>query len=256
MSELQTENGHNILDSISNINGIRFRAFRAVDDKSSCERYLEGHQHVLKVFDIAHITSAKPVWMDNPNCYIIMVESLFGEKVYGGARIQIADGTNPLPVEDAVREIDDNIHKLVEEKTKEGTGELCGLWNSREVAGMGIGSIFLGRTSISIVNQLNIKSLFALCAPATLRNCLKSGFEVERSLGNNGSFYYPKIDLIATALIMNDPIGLSKTLPSERECIMELRDSPNHMKVEETLKGKITVEYELSIEKGKLKKAM
>ncbi len=244
------------MDSANEVKELRFRAFRAVDDRQSCERYLEGHQHVLKVFDIAHITSAKPIWMDNPNCYIIMLESLYSDRVYGGARIQIADGVHPLPIEDAIANLDRNVSRLVSEKSLDGTGELCGLWNSREVAGYGLGSIFLGRTSISVINQLNIKSLFALCAPATLRNCLKSGFEIERSLGNKGAFYYPKSDLIATALLMNDPIGLSKTLPSEREFILDLRNSPNQLKVETTLKGPLAIEYDLSISKNKLKQAI
>lgn len=245
-----------ILDSANEINALKFRAFRAVDDRLACERYLEGHQHVLKVFDIAHITSAKPVWIDNPNCYIIMLESLYGDKVYGGARIQIADGIHSLPIEDAIAGLDDNVTQLIAEKSREGTGELCGLWNSREVAGYGLGSIFLGRTSIAVVSQLNINSLFALCAPATLRNCLKSGFEIERSLGNRGAFNYPKSDLIATALIMNDPIGLSKTLPSEREFILDLRNTPNQLRVETTLRGSLSIEYDLSINKNKLKQAI
>ncbi len=245
-----------ILDSANEIKALKFRAFRAVDDRLSCERYLEGHQHVLKVFDIAHITSAKPVWLDNPNCYIIMLESLYGDKVYGGARIQIADGIHSLPIEDAIAELDSNVTQLVAEKSQGGTGELCGLWNSREVAGYGLGSIFLGRTSIAVVSQLNINSLFALCAPATLRNCLKSGFEIERSLGDRGAFNYPKSDLIATALLMNDPIGLSKTLPSEREFILDLRNTPNQLKVETTLRGPLSIEYDLSINKNKLKQAI
>lgn len=244
------------MDSANEIKALKFRAFRAVDDRLSCEKYLEGHQHVLKVFDIAHITSAKPVWLDNPNCYIIMLESLYGDKVYGGARIQIADGIHSLPIEDAVAGLDNNVTQLVTEKSLGGTGELCGLWNSREVAGFGLGSIFLGRTSIAVVSQLNINSLFALCAPATLRNCLKSGFEIERSLGNRGAFNYPKNDLIATALLMNDPIGLSKTLPTEREFILDLRNTPNQLKVETTLRGPLSIEYDLAINKNKLKQAI
>jgi hypothetical protein len=239
------------LESINQIGDIRFRAFRAIEDRTSCERYFDGHQKVLKIFDIAHITSAKPVWMDNPNCYLVMAESLCGEKIYGGARVQVADGTHPLPIEDAVGDIDKKIFPLVVEKTKGGTGELCGLWNSREVAGMGIGSIFLGRTSISIVNQLRLTSLFALCAPATLRNCLRSGFEVERSLGNSGSFYYPKLDLIATALLINDAIALPTANEFERQSILDLRKEPRQIKEENLSKGPVTVSYDLIIKQLK-----
>lgn len=208
------------------------KAFRAPDDVEACQRYVEGHSKVLRIYGITMITSAKAVWIDDPNTYVIIVESENGEKIFGGARIQVADGTFQLPIEDALSKFDPNIHTLVKELIPNGTGELCGLWNSREVAGLGIGSIYLSRVGVVIAMQLKLNTLFALCAPATVKNSNRVGFLVDERLGDKGTFYYPKEGLVATAVFLNDVLTLSTANPEERERILELRSFPVQRKNE------------------------
>jgi hypothetical protein len=230
---------------------IKIRVFRAIDDIESCQRYVEGHIRVLKVYGITMITSAKTEWFYDPNTYVIIAESEDGEKVFGGARIQIANTNFPLPIETAVQELDGSIHELVNRLSKNGgTGELCGLWNSREVAGYGLGSIYLGRVGVAIATSLNLSSLFALCAPATVKNCIQVGFKVETSLGNDGLFYYPKDDLLATAVLLNDTVQLSSADPYERECIFDLRSNPIQTKIEQGIKKPFTLIYQLKISRA------
>src|SRR3546814_16772702 len=96
-----------------------------------------------------------------------------------------------------------------------GTCELCGLWNSREVAGMGIGSFILARVGAVISSQLPLKSIFVLCAPVTVRMGKRVGAVVEKELGNEGMFFYPKDDLIATAMRLRNVYDLSHADRSE-----------------------------------------
>ena len=208
------------------------KAFRAVDDIAACQRYIEGHQKVLRIYGIAMITSAKAIWLDDPDTYVILVESENSEKTYGGARIQVASGVFPLPVEDALTKFDSNIHGFVKDLIPGGTGELCGLWNSREVAGYGIGSIYLSRVGVTIAMQLGLNTLFALCAPVTVKNAMRVGFVVDERLGDNGTFYYPKEGLVATSVINNDVQVLATADPEERERIFELRSFPVQKKME------------------------
>ncbi len=223
-------------------------AFRAVDNRSACEKYVEGHVRVLKIFGITMITSANVEWFDDPYTYVILVRSENEDKIYGGARIQVAGGEHQLPIEKAVTNFDPGIHKLVNKLAPAGTGELCGLWNSREVAGYGIGSIYLGRVGVALASQLQINSLFALCAPATVKNCMRVGFELETSLGNNGTFYYPKEGLIATAVLLKDTSALTHADPMERECIMDIRKSWKQLKIEEGPKERMfEIDYQLAI---------
>jgi len=225
------------------------KAFRAVDNLDSCHKYVEGHSKVLKIFGIAMITSAKLMWMQDPDTYIILVESENGEKIYGGARVQVAKSNLALPIEDALTKFDHNIHQYVTDMIPQGTGELCGLWNSREVAGLGVGSIYLGRVGVALAMQLKLSTLYALCAPATVNNCMRVGFLVDERLGNEGTFYYPKEGLIATAVILNDVQYLSTAEPTEREKIFELSRSPIQQKFEiSPRQQEIEIDYNLSLQ--------
>jgi len=228
---------------------IKIRVFRAIDEIDSCERYIEGHMRVLRVYGITMITSANIGWCKDPNTFVIIAESEDGTKVFGGARIQIANEAFPLPIETAVTDMDTSIHDLVKRLSLYGTGELCGLWNSREVAGMGLGSIYLGRVGVAISTFLNLNTLFALCAPATVKNCVRVGFQIENRLGNNGLFYYPKEDLLATAVLLNDTKDLTTADSYERECILNLRENPIQRKLEQGIKQPFMLTYELNIKR-------
>ncbi len=225
------------------------RVFRAQDDLVACQKYVEGHSKVLRIYGISMITSAKVKWFEDPDTYVIMVESENGEKTFGGARVQVAKGNFPLPIEDALTKFDNNIHKYVEELIPGGVGELCGLWNSREVAGLGVGSIYLGRVGVALAIQLKLTSLYALCAPATVSNCMRVGFLVDERLGNEGAFYYPKEGLIATSVFLHDVQQLSTADPDERVKIFELINSPIQHKNEISPRQKeIEIDYNLSIQ--------
>lgn len=202
---------------------------------------------ILKVFGITMITSANVEWFTDPDTYVIVAESTDNARVLGGARIQIAGGKYPLPIEKAVTELDHRIHNVVKEYTPEGTGELCGLWNSREIAGMGIGSVYLTRTAVCVAPQLKLKTLFALCAAYTVGMAERAGFQIAASLGNNGTFYYPKEDLMATGMLLHNSYTLDTAAEDERAEIMSLRDNPKQTKIEKGRRGDFDLLYDLEI---------
>lgn len=226
---------------------IKIRAFRAVDDNESCQKFVEGHMRVLKNFGITMITSANVEWFTDPDTYVIVAESMDDGRVLGGARVQVAKGIIPLPIEKAVTELDDSIHDVIKDYIPQGVAELCGLWNSREIAGMGIGSVFLTRTAVSLAPQLGIKSMFALCAAYTVQMAQNAGFQIATFLGNNGTFYYPKDDLIASAMLLYDINDLSYASEAERNEINSLRENPVQIKTEEGRRGAFDIFYELQL---------
>ena len=124
---------------------VKIKAFRATENTGLCQRFIDGHSRVLEAIGVKKVTSSNHDWAYNPASFVILVESDDEEKVLGGARLQAADGKTPLPIEDAAGYMDEKVYDLVKKYSVEGTGEVCGLWNSMEVAGMGIGSIFLIR---------------------------------------------------------------------------------------------------------------
>lgn len=224
---------------------IRLTAFKAVEDPLRSDKFIEGHNRILEIYGVAKVTSANVEWKYDPSVYVIAAE--MDNKILGGARIKCYGGSQALPIEDAISDMDYGIHKTIKNYSKNGTGEFCGLWNSREIAGLGIGSFLLTKAGVSIVSQLKLTSLFALCASYTVGMAQKVGFEIETSLGNNGTFYYPKEDFIATVMLLKNTETLDTADPIERESIFDLRRHPNQTKIEAGRNGTFELEYNLEI---------
>jgi hypothetical protein len=224
------------------------KIFRAVDDEEACLRYIDGHRKVLEAFGVTKVTSSKADWMHDPNTYVISIESEDRTKILGGGRIQIRSEHVKMPMEPAIAILDQRIYPYVEELGNYKVAEFCGLWNSKEVAGYGVGSIVLGRLGVALVPLLGLEYLMALCSPATLRNCLKVGFTIIRDLGSNGTLYYPKEDLIATALIIKDPVELTSASPEDRRIIHQMRKEPYGLLETGGPKGSLTLSYDLRVD--------
>lgn len=226
---------------------VRIRAFRAIDEPRTCELFIEGHTRVLTSIGVTKVTSSKNGWAENPDVFVIIVESFDGNEVFGGARIHVAGGTDPLPIEQATGKMDPAIYGLIWKYAKYGTGEICGLWNSHELAGYGIGTPLLIRTLVAISTQLGIRSLFALCAPYTVKPVVNCGMELLKDIGNNGTFYYPKLDLIATALLLDDVSDLGRASEEDQQLILQMRNEPNGFKINEMKNRAIRIDFQLII---------
>ncbi|RYE15174.1 MAG: hypothetical protein EOP34_04200 [Rickettsiales bacterium] len=226
---------------------VKLRAFRAIDEPETCEYFVKGHEHVLKSIGVTKVTSSKNSWIENPAVFVLIVESLYGKKVYGGARIHVAGGSEPLPIEQATGSLDPKVFDLIFNYAQKGTGELCGLWNSREISGYGVGAIFLIRAAVAISQQIGITSLFALCAPYTINPVKSCGMELETSIGNKGTFYYPKLDLLATTMVLKDVISLVKADNDDRISIVKLRENLNAVRIEELRSRRIEIHYKIEI---------
>ncbi len=213
---------------------IRIRVFRAPDDPAACLQFIEGHKRVLSIYGIENITTNTEDWMFRRSVFVIVVETIDGSKLFGGARIQIADGIHPLPIEEATGSMDPKIYEIVRQRAQKGAAELSGLWNSKEVAGFGIGSLFPSRVAVALATQIGINTFFTLCSPTTVRFKDWMGGKILTDVGINGTFYYPKIDLLATALYQEDMFDLPITHPREREKIMHLRANPEHIASEKS----------------------
>lgn len=201
-----------------------FRAFKAIENRELCEKYLEGHIQVLVNYGITNITTNNKEWMDWDFVYCVIAEKEDGT-VVGGVRTQIADGTHPLPVEKAIGRMDAKIHDIVQHYRPGGVGELCALWNAKEVAGMGL-SIILVRAGIAMLNQVNCNTLMGICADYTLKMFRKVGFVVDNSLGNNGEFVYPNENYVARVLGILNAKDLSTAEEYDRLRMLDLRQNP------------------------------
>lgn len=205
---------------------LRIRAFRAIDDVETCELFAEGHKNVLLEFGITKVTTSNKSWFNNPDVYVMVIEGENGNEVYGGARIHIANNTFSLPIEDAIKIVDEKVIDLINSYKLKRTGELCGLWNSKYISGRGLSQV-LTKVGVSLAIQLGLNSLFVLCAPYTVKMCIAAGFKIENSIGDFGKFNYPKLDLVATALKVEDLSNLNSAEPQYYKDILSMANYPN-----------------------------
>ena len=236
------------MDQIEALTKARIVAFRAIDKPDLCDKFIEGHRRVLSGIGVHKLTSSRDEWASNRSSFVVLVESLDGQKVLGGARLQAADGITRLPLEEATGYMDARVYDLIYDYSLEGVAEVCGLWNSAEVSGMGIGSIFLIRSALAMSNQIGLKAMFALCSPFTTRIAGNYGFLTEESIGNKGTFYYPKLDLLATLTVQKDAEGLSNASDLEKDRIMDLRKTPVQLTMELARRKIVEIDYNLMLE--------
>lgn len=230
------------------IKDIRIRAFRATDDPLTCEKFVFEHKRVLESYGIKQVSSSNNTWIESRSSFAIAVETLEG-KLLGGSRIQVADGISPLPIETATGGMDTRIFNIVKAEAIKGTGELCGVWNSKEASGLGIGCYFSIQAAMAICSQIGLTSLFILCAPHTLKIFEQFGGSKMTGIGNEGTFYYPKIDLLTTAMYYDDIVDFKNADKDKREKLVDLIKNLNQTKIETSPKTTvpITIQYLLTM---------
>ncbi len=226
---------------------LRLRAFKAVNDPESCQKFLKGHGDILSSIGVNKVTSSNETWMENPGTYVLVVEDTESGEVLGGARVDTSYGTSKLPIASATGYMDPKIHDFIAREAEHGTGEICGLWNSRKVAGLGFGSLFLTRAAVTITSQIKVKSLFALCAPYTVATAENFGYRTLKEVGNDGTFYYPKLDLLATAMLLPDTNTLDDASELELDRVGSLRQDPSQIFMEQSKRREVEVQYQLDL---------
>lgn len=228
---------------------LRIHAFKAVDDREACMRFAQGHRNVLLNHGVKNVVTVKEQWMTDPNVWVVLVDSPDGSRTYGGARIHRSTVNNRLPIQDAIGYLDSGIDDFIKRNRKQGLGEICGLWNSIEVAGMGVGSVYLIRAGLSIVQQLKINKMFALCSPYTYRMAASFGFFQLQELGDKGKFNYPTDRLIATVTYQEDTLEMPGANDEQRNFILDLRSQPFQRRIETARNGSLVeVEYKLLLD--------
>lgn len=228
---------------------LKIRVYNAINNIEACKRFAAGHAEILTSYGIKKVTSANTDWFYDSNVFLIMVESISGDEIYGGARLHIKNYNYKLPIETAIENLDKNIQNIINDTRVNKTGELCGLWNTKNMSGTGLSAILIrtgiARAGILIAEKLNLDSLYTLSAPWTINMVKKMGFVIEESIGNNGQFNYPKPDLIATALVLKDIKTLKEATIQERNNILSLIQQPVQKRLEIGPKGTIEIEYDL-----------
>lgn len=222
---------------------VKLRAFRAIDDPETCQKFYDGHINVLKSYGIDPISSAKNGWFTNPSVYGIIAEK--DGVVLGGLKIHKVGGTQPLPIEESIGYMDNGIYKFVENLSEYGAAEGCGLWNSREMAGMGL-SMELSRAMVALSYHIGVSRLFLLASDHTIKMTRTLGFRVVRTLGNEGDFNYPTPKYTAR-VVLGHTDNFSWATTYNRAVMLSLRNQPMQKRKKMGVKSNLEINYQLKI---------
>jgi hypothetical protein len=200
---------------------IYIRAYRPASNMDKCLGYLEGHKNILSNHGIPVDIVMRQDWFDDEAVVLVVAE--MGGVVLGGARMHSYGKSKHLPIFDSLSDLDPDLRTKMQPFASDGLFEICGLWNSYKTAGMGIGSMKLVKSCISVAQSLSMNNGVVLCSPFTNRVANDFGFRPFRLSGHEGSYPYPTEKFISTIQFNCGVRNLFLANPNERELINGLR---------------------------------
>ena len=199
---------------------LRLRAFRAVEDPETSDRFLRGHRRALAARGVRQVSSAKAGWTENPSVYAIVLECASTGRVLGGARVHLADGVHHLPVEEAVGPVDARIHDAVRDSMRFGAAELCGVWKTAaDREGRLRGAVrSMALAQLALARGLGVRRGWGFAPEHTLAFWCSLGFRVDPSFGDGGAFAYPD-DRFVSRVVVHDIGRLARVAGRDRRSI-------------------------------------
>lgn len=184
-----------------------------------CEKYLESHQQVLSNIGVTGVSSSAPTWMERDDCYLIL--AFIDDKMVGGARLQKHSIDLPMPIIKALEDYP-MLADYVNTKSFD-VAEICGLWNSRKMSVIGLGSKYMTRVAVALSLGVDCNGLFAFCANYTKKTAENVGFRVCPWFNSGVGIPYPTDDMLAFVMELPDLRNLSFARNVDKREIFTLR---------------------------------
>ncbi|MAV51379.1 MAG: hypothetical protein CL829_01325 [Crocinitomicaceae bacterium] len=221
---------------------------RANQDPQLCRRLLEGHKRVLEAYGIKNLSSFRTDWFRRDDVLVIAVLTPDGERVLAGARMHPGMVANDFPLHQAVGHMDEKVGNFMEDILPDGAYELNALWNSIELAGMGMGSEFLIQVAMAAMPLLGAKHLVALTSPVTRRWRERHGWRLRSELGDDGYFIYPTDSLRASIEHYKHPEYQGQVAPDVEALMTGIRERPQDVTTHVNgPKGQLKIRLNLTI---------
>lgn len=209
---------------------------------------VDGHQAVLAAYGIKELKTFNRDWIGNPEVQVIAALSTKSDKVLGGARMYRAHQADDLPLFQAVQDQDPKLREFLAPFIAEGAYEIGGLWNSLELAGMGVEALFLVQAAIAALPMLNARHLFALTSPVTRRMQGAIGFHLESEVGAGGYFTYPTDKLRANLARFTFPEHVNEASPEVKSLLKEIwQDPEGYVHRVNGPKGQLSLAFEMQV---------
>lgn len=172
-------------------------SYKAVDNAIELANYLNGHDKVLRDFGITNlgndIIPKLPLMRVNNKINFFTAENIDEHIVDGGARVHLYNNNYLFPSVEFLsnaRSIDISQDRMLEH-TKGNTAEICGIWNSKRVAGYQLSNDLL-KSSLALCISLKVEKVFMLVGESQKELLESIGFEIDEGLFERGEIALPK----------------------------------------------------------------
>lgn len=237
------------LQQAQSVSAATIRVFRSHRDEALCHELVTGHQAVLNAYGIEQLITFDRQWIGDPEVIVLAAVSGRDGRVLGGARMYRGVRPNDLPMFRAVSHQDAGLGAFLAPFLAEGAYELGGLWNSMELAGMGVDATYLIQAAMATLPMLSARHIFALTSPVTRRMQAGLGFLTEPQVGDGGFFVYPTPKLRATIARFTFPEQLADAQPAVRTLLEGIWQDPIRSTCAvEGPKGEIRLRFEIELE--------
>lgn len=224
---------------------ITIQAFRAVDHREQVIRYILEHQRVLQDIGVSSALKLDYGWcMDPETVLIVAVHEELG--MVGGCRIEFAQSPGTLPICKYLRALDAQVDDKLAEILAPRTGELAGLWVAHRFSRRGI-PWYLTAAAVAILDQVNAGVVLCFAAEYSRKYAMHNGFEVLKSIGDNGRLDFPTPGISSYALVNRNAPALENATGSEKLRLLSLRSSPEQVRLETAYDHPLEVTYSLHI---------
>ena len=230
------------------IDEVVLKILRASEDVVLCQAMVEGHKRVLHAYGIKNISSFNTDWIGRDDVILIVAMSADGNKILGGTRLQSGDKPEDFPLYQAVGHMDEGLKPWLSNLLKDGTMELNGMWNSIELAGMGLGVEWMVQSAMASMSILDLRNILALTSPVTRKMRDKMGWSIQDQFGDDGYFKYPNDKLLASIEQFIFPDDLPKSQKDVRVFLDELwADPTGYVMNIKGSKGRLKVCFNISV---------
>lgn len=224
---------------------IEITIHKAVENPNICSEYLAGHAQVLLDFGINVLTSFSESWFENPGVYVIIARNENAE-LLGGIKIHKYSAIYPLPVVKGLIENTPEIENIIEASQPLKSGEICGLWISKNSGRKGLAN-YLSRVAIAMCPNLLINHVYGISSPFTLNMFLGMGYTIIENLGENGYFDYPTPEFRSAAVEIRDTNSLQSASEENKSRIIDIRKNLKFRSIEIHNDIETEINYNLSL---------
>jgi hypothetical protein len=237
------------LQRAQRVSAATIRIFRSSKDEALCHELVDGHQAVLNAYGIEQLITFDRQWIGDPEVLVLAAVAGREGRVLGGARMYRGVEPADLPMFRAVAHQDAGLASFLSPYLAEGAYELGGLWNSMELAGMGVDATYLIQGAMATLPMLSARHIFALTSPVTRRMQAGLGFLTESQVGDEGFFVYPTPKLRATIARFTFPEQLADAQPSVRALLEGIWQDPLRSTcVLQGPKGEIQLHFQIDLD--------